>query len=553
MAKTNSATIFLSWRYNTILICIALAVLGLTLRVFSLAILKQHFLRHEGDERVLRVVNTPAFRGMIMDRNGFPLAVSTTVYSAWINPREFKHSKTDIAKIAALLKIHSNDILDVLANKKNREFVYLKRALSPQVASQLRKLNLPGLNLQQEYHRYYPEGEVTAHVIGFTNIDDQGQEGLELSFNDWLAGEQGKRWVIKDRLGQVISDVQTIKEQKPGSDLILSIDRRIQYLAYRELLTACAQNNASSGSAIVLDAKTGEILAMVNQPSYNPNNRLTDHSRFRNRAVTDLFEPGSTIKAFTIAAALESGLYAPDSSVDTSPGWMRIDRNMVRDEHNNGILSLAEILKRSSNMGAAKIALSLPNGKIWDMLDRVGFGESTAIGFPGEQNGTLIRRPVWGKFMLATLSFGYGLSTTILQLVRSYGILANNGVKVPLSLLKVDKEVTGQAVIPSEIAHQVVGLLEKGIAKTARIPGYRVAGKSGTSKQVGAEGYEKHYNSSYIGIAPVSNPRIIVAVIINDPQGKDYLGAKVSAPVFAKIMEGTLRLLEIPPDEGSAV
>lgn len=553
MAKSTTPPSFLSWRYNAILIIIALIVFSLTLRVFSLAILKQHFLRHEGDERVLRMVNTPAFRGMIMDRNGFPLAVSTTVYSAWINPREFNHSNIDMAKIAAVLKINSNEINEILTNKKNREFVYLKRALSPQVAAQLRALNLPGVNLQQEYHRYYPEGEVTAHVIGFTNIDDQGQEGLELSFNEWLAGEQGKRWVIKDRLGRVISDMQTIREQKPGSDLVLSIDRRIQYLAYRELLTACAQNNATSGSAIVLDAKTGEILAMVNQPSYNPNNRNTNASHFRNRAVTDLFEPGSTIKAFTIAAALESGLYQSDSTVDTSPGWMRVDRNMVRDERNYGVLSLAEILQHSSNMGAAKIALSLPNDKIWNILDRVGFGESTGISFPGEQNGTLIRRPVWGKFVLSTLSFGYGLSSTMLQLVRSYGILANNGEKIPISLLKVDKEVAGKSVISPNVAHEVVALLEKSIAKAARIPGYRVAGKSGTSKQVGAEGYEKHYNSSYIGIAPVSNPRLIVAVVINDPQGKDYLGAKVSAPVFAKIMEGTLRLLEIPPDEGSVV
>ncbi|MBX3709328.1 MAG: penicillin-binding protein 2 [Gammaproteobacteria bacterium] len=548
---------YIAWRFYLILLVIALIVGGLIWRVFDLAILNQHFLRHQGDERVLRLINTPSIRGMIVDRNGFPLAVSTTVYSVWMNPQEFSSTKERLISLSHLTNLKQKEVTAIWNKslKKKREFVYLKRSLSPEIANQIKALNIPGVYLQQEYRRYYPEGEVTAHVIGFTNIDDQGQEGLEFAYNQWLRGEPGKKWVIKDRIGRVISDVQAIQEQEPGRDLILSIDRRIQYLAYRELLSGVIENKAESGSVIVLDVKTGEVLAMVNVPSFNPNNRLgVKRENFRNRAVTDSFEPGSTIKTFTVASALESGRFKADAIIDTSPGWMRVGHNVVKDEKNNGLLSMSQILQISSNMGAGKIVLALPPDQLWDVLHRVGFGESTGIGFPGEQNGLLVKHHPWGQFVLATLAFGYGMSATILQISRAYSVLANNGVKLPLSLLKVEKPPQGKLVLNPKIAKQMLVLLEAvfskgGTAETISVPGYHVAGKTGTVKKNGIGGYQKHrYISSFVGIAPLSDPRLVVTVLIDDPKGKHYYGGLVSGPVFQKIMEGALRLLNVPPD-----
>ena len=557
--KTKAS--FIAWRFYLVLSLIFLAVLGLGWRIFDLTILNQHFLRHQGDERFLRLVNTPGFRGMIVDRNGFPLAVSTTVYSVWANPQEFDAASEHLSSLATLLGMKSKEILTLIKRnqKLKREFVYLKRALSPEVTNQIKLLQMPGVYMQQEYRRYYPEGETTAHVIGFTNIDDKGQEGLELNYNDWLAGEPGKKWVIRDRIGRIIADVKEVQEQKPGHDLVLSIDRRIQYLAYRELLAGIKANDAASGSVVVLDARTGEVLAMVNQPSFNPNNHQTSSSAdFRNRAVTDTFEPGSTIKAFTVASGLELGKYQPDSVIDTSPGWMRVGRNVVKDEKDNGLLSLSQLLQISSNMGAARIVLSLPPNELWNVLHRVGFGEATGAGFPGEQDGQLVKHDPWGSFTLATLSFGYGMSTTALQLARAYDVLANEGVKLPVSFLRLDKPPQGERVLDAKVSKEMLLLLEavlqKGPGHEASVPGYRVAGKTGTSKIVGAGGYEKHrYTSSFVGIAPLTNPRLVIVVVIHDPRGKQYYGGYVSGPVFSKIMEGALRLLDVAPDEETKV
>lgn len=551
---------FIAWRFYLVLSIIALIILSLIWRVFDLTILKQHFLLSQSNIRVLRLVSTPAFRGMILDRNGFPLAVSTTVYSAWMNPHEFKPSKQDIKVLAHILNLNSAEIATRLHKyqQQKQEFVYLKRDLAPEVAQQIKALALSGLYLQREYRRYYPEGAVTAHVVGFTNVDDQGQEGLELAYNDWLKGKPGKKWVIKDRLGRAISDIQTVQNAEPGHDLYLSVDRRIQYLAYRELIAGIKENQAASGSAVVLDTETGEVLAMVNYPTYNPNDRPTKvDGHFRNRAVTDTFEPGSTIKAFTVASGLESNKIQPDTIINTSPGWMRLDHQIVRDEgKNNGAMSIAQILQKSSNMGAAKIVLSLPQDQLWNLLHRVGFGEITGVGFPGEQSGSLINRDRWGSFMLATLSFGYGLSITPLQLTRAYAILANEGIKKPIYLLRVKHIEPGQRVLDARTAKQMLSLLEtvtKGTGKAATVPGFRVAGKTGTAWIIGPNGYLKHrYNASYVGIAPLSQPRLVVAVVIHDPRGKEYEGGKVSAPVFEKIMEGVLRILAIPPDEMNA-
>lgn len=558
MKNHRTEASFISWRFYLILATIFIAVMGLVARVFYLSVLDQHFLQHQGDERVVRVINTPAFRGMIVDRNGFPLAVSTAVYSVWINPQQFKPDTDDLIEVGQLLEMKTRDLMAIIQRhkKSHKEFVYLKRSLSPEVGRKIKALNMPGLFTQEEYRRYYPEGEVTAHVVGFTNVDDHGQEGLELSYNQWLQGEPGKKRVIKDRLGRVISDVQNVKEQRPGHDLVLSIDRRIQYLAYRELLAGVTEYHAKSGTAIVLDTQTGEVLAMVNVPSFNPNHRpsqMTDV--LRNRAVTDSFEPGSTIKAFTVASALESGKFKVDSVIDTSPGWMRVDHNIVRDERNNGPLSVTEILQKSSNMGVAKMVLTIPANNLWNLLHRIGFGEITGINFPGEQNGVLTLHRPWGNFMLATLSFGYGLSVTPLQLARAYSVLANHGVKLPVSLLRVEKAPKGELVVDSKIAAQMLTLLESVVAKggtavAAKVPGYRVAGKTGTAKMATAGGYEKgRYISSFIGIAPVSQPRLVVAVVLNDPQGKVYYGGLVSGPIFEKIMEGSLRILDVAPDD----
>lgn len=554
--------VFIPWRYYVIIAIIATAVLGLVWRVIDLAIFDQHFLRHQGDERFLREVSTPAFRGMILDRNGFPLAISTRVYSAWYNPQTLNASKKELASLAKCMDMKPAELQALVAHnqKSKREFIYIKRSLSPEVAAKIKALNVLGVYTQEDYRRYYPEGEVTSHVVGFTNVDDHGQEGIELGYNGWLQGEQGKKWVIKDRLGRIISDVQLVQEQKPGRDLTLSIDRRIQYLAYRELLAGVQENKAVSGSVVVLDAKTGEVLAMVNQPSFNPNNRpggrMSDH--YRNRAVTDTFEPGSTIKPFSVASALDSGHFKPNTVIDTSPGWIRVGHNIVMDHERQGLLTVTQVLQKSSNVGVTKMVLSLPSNQLWDELHRMGFGEPTGIAFPGEQDGSLVKHDPWGQFVLATMAFGYGISATPLQLARAYSVIANDGVRLPVSLLKLNTPPAGEQVMNKQRAHELLAMLETvvqkgGTAEAASVPGYRVAGKTGTAKLAGPHGYLQHrYTSTFIGIAPVTNPRLVVAVIIHDPQGKQYYGGQVSGPVFSRIMEGTLRILDIPPDDMSA-
>lgn len=557
--KPRINIVFIPWRFYFLIAIILFVILGLIARVVDLTILKQRFLQHEGNARVMRTLDTPAFRGMIVDRNGYPLAVSTSVYSVWVNPQEFVANPENITLLASALSIKPIELRSLIqkAKAKHREFLYLKRSVAPVIADSLKKHKQPGLYLQEEYKRYYPEGEVAAHIIGLTNIDDKGQEGLELAYNPWLAGIPGKKSVIKDRLGRTVIELKTLQEQVPGKDLKLSIDRRIQYLAYRELMDGIKVNAAASGSVVVLDTKTGEILAMVNQPSFNPNNRSVHRGEvYRNRAVTDTFEPGSTMKAFSIASALESGLYKPTSVVDTSPGWIRVDRHVVRDEHNNGQINIAQILQVSSNVGTSKIVLTLPPSQLWSFLHRVGFGEATGVGFPGEQSGSLVNRTRWAPFTVATLAFGYGVSVTPVQLAQAYSIFANNGVKLPISLLKVDKEPEGKRIFNEKVAKQMMGLLETvttekhATGELARVPGYRVAGKTGTSLMAGVHGYQQHhYVATFVGIAPVTKPRLVVAVVIHDPHGKFHHASLVSAPIFEKIMEGTLRILNVPPDD----
>lgn len=525
-------------------------------RALDLQILNQEFLQEHGDARALRVVDIPAHRGMIIDRNGEPLAISTPVNSIWATPRKVLMSEMDLSPLAGYLDLSVDELNILLKDRVGREFVYLKRHIDPVQAEKVMDLNIPGVSLQQEFRRYYPLGEVTAHIIGFTNIDDIGQEGLELAYDEWLRGTIGSKRVLKDRLGRIVENIESIKTPKPGKTLELSIDRRIQYLAYRELKSAVNLHHARAGSLVMLDAKTGEIMAMVGQPSYNPNNRTDLRSEyFRNRAVTDVFEPGSTLKPFTIAAALGSGNYSPVTTIDTRPGYIKVGDHVIRDIHNYGVIDVATVIKKSSNVGATKIALSLEPSKLWDIFSSVGLGQTTGSGFPGETAGHLNAYNNWSEVELATISFGYGLSVTALQLAQAYMVLATGGTMLPLSFHKITEPVAGRRVISMEIAGQIRAMLEavvqkEGTGQQAAVTGYRVAGKTGTVHKSVAGGYsEDRYLSLFAGIAPAADPRLVMVVVIDEPQGDQYYGGQVAAPVFSRVMSGALRLLDVPPDD----
>ena len=524
-------------------------------RAVDLHVLNKDFLQSQGNARYMRTMPVAAHRGVITDRHGEPLAVSTPVDSVWINPAEFITARTSWSKLTQLLSLKIDKVERLVLQRAKREFVYLKRHIRPELGEQVAALNIAGVYLQREYRRYYPAGEVAAHVLGFTNIDDDGQEGLELAYNDWLRGESGRKMVIKDRLGRTIKHVESIQAAQPGKDLTLSIDRRLQYLTYRELKRAVLQYKAKSGSAVILDTKTGEVLAMVNQPSYNPNNRSKlKSSHLRNRAVTDVFEPGSTIKPFTVAAALESGKFTPDSMVNTSPGYYRIGKYVVQDVKNYGRINLSTILSKSSNIGASKLALAISAKNLNDVHSRIGFGFTTGSGFPGEVGG-IINMPIEKQLVeRATLSYGYGLSVTPLQLVRSYAAIANDGVMPAVSFIRVAQAENETRVLSSKHAKQIRKMLEgvvskKGTGSRAAVSGYRISGKTGTVKKANAGGYsDDSYVAVFAGMAPASNPRLAMVVIINEPRGDVYYGGKVAAPVFSKVMSGALRLMDIAPD-----
>lgn len=528
----------------------------LAARVAELQLLDRDFLKHQGEARHLRVVSVSAHRGMITDRNDEPLAISTPVESVWANPGELLPARDRLPRLAQVLGLDNDDLLRLLTRRKDREFVYLRRHIGPELARKVTALEAPGVALQREYRRYYPAGEVAAHLIGFTDIDDQGQEGLELAYGDWLRGEPGAKRVIKDGRRHVIENVENIRSPRRGHTLHLSIDRRIQYLAYRELKAAVQHHHARSGSVVVLDNRSGEVLALVNQPSYNPNNRRrlrTD--RLRNRAVTDLFEPGSALKPFVIAAALESGRYRPTTRIETAPGLFQVGVHTVRDVHNYGTLDLTGVIRKSSNVAAAKIALDLEPADLWAVLKEAGFGVSTGSGFPGEADGFLADWRRWRDIERATLAFGYGMSTTPLQLAQAYSVFANDGYRVPVSLLRRDQAPEPRAVMPAAVAREVRRMMETvvhrgGTAPAAAVSGYRVAGKTGTVRKSVAGGYaEDRYVSVFAGMAPASRPRLVMVVVVNEPRNGEYYGGKVAAPVFSRVMAGALRLLNIPPDD----
>lgn len=556
--RKNRAPQFHRGRRHLVLLTLFASLLLLVGRDVDLQVLRKDFLQDQGDARYLRVVKIAANRGMITDRNGEPLAISTPVDSVWANPQDaVQATPRQLRGLGRLLDVDTDYLRQRLGNRPGREFVYIKRDVDPSTARQVMKLGVPGVSLQREYRRYYPAGEVAAHIIGFTNVDDKGQEGMELAYDKWLRGTPGSKRVIKDRLGRIVEDVDSIRKPVPGHRLALSIDRRVQYLAYRELKAGVQRYRARSGSAVVLDAATGEILAMVNQPSYNPNSRsdLQRRSHMRNRAVTDVFEPGSTVKAFTIAAALQSGAYTPHTMINTTPGTFRVGHDTIHDSRNFGLIDVSTVIKKSSNVGASKIALSMEPKTLWGMFSHVGFGRATGSGFPGEVDGHLGDYWHWNAVEQATMSFGYGVSVTPLQLARAYTIFADGGRLEPVSFVRVDQAPPAQPVISRGVADEVRTMLESvvsdgGTGTAARIPGYRVAGKTGTVHKSTEGGYaEDRYMAIFVGMVPASHPRLVGVVVVNEPSGDAYYGGQVAAPIFSRIMGGAVRLMDIPPDD----
>ena len=542
-------------RHWFVLCLFLLAATGLTYRVIQLQLLNKDFLQNHGEARYLRTVTVPAHRGMIVDRNGEPLAMSTPVSAIACNPKVILTAKDRWPELAKILDVDLEELQKQIESRATREFLYLRRQVSPQLAEQVRALAIPGIIENKEYRRYYPAADVAAHVIGFTNIDDKGQEGVELAYDRILQGKPGAKRVIRDLSGHTIENVENVKTAQPGNDLALSIDKRIQYLAYRELTAAVLGHKARSGSVIVLDAHTGEILAMANQPSYNPNNRNDlKGEHFRNRAVTDVFEPGSTIKPLTVATALEADLFKADTPIDTRPGYYRVGRHTVRDIHNYGLLDVAGVIRKSSNVGISKIALALEPEVLWKTFQQVGFGTISGVGFPGEAAGRLSDYSHWRNIEQATMSFGYGMSVTALQLAQAYTVFANDGVLASPSLLKVNEPVDPQRVMSAGTAHKVLQMMEsvvrEGTGKQAQVPGYRIAGKTGTVHKSAEGGYaEDRYLSLFAGVVPVSKPRLVTVVVISEPTQGEYYGGQVAAPVFSRLMGETLRLMNISPDD----
>ena len=550
------------WRSTLILILVLMGAAGLVFRAVELQLLDHGFLAKQGDDRSMRVVKIAAHRGSITDRNGEPLAVSTPVDSVWVNPQELNDNIDQLPKLAKALKQDQQSLARRITSNLDREFLYLVRHMPPEQAAHIKALGIPGVYLMREYRRYYPAGEVAGHVVGFTTIDDKGQEGLELGFDQLLNGEDGAKRVIQDMYGRYVENVESIRAPRPGRDLVTSIDLRIQYLAYRELKAAMQEYRARAGSVIVVDVDTGEVLAMVNQPSYNPNDRdQLKPELYRNRAATDIFEPGSSVKPFIMAAALASGQYRPDSVVDTSPGFIKVGTKVFEDEHFLGTIDLATILAKSSNVGTAKVALSLQPEQIWSTLTALGLGQVTGSTYPGESAGMLSNYAHWRPIGIATLSHGYGLSVTPLQLAHAYATIGAGGVKRPISFERVSGRVPGEQVLDPKVAHELVQLMEQvvekgGTATRAALIGYRVSGKTGTAFKSIPGGYSTDKMVAvFAGLVPASHPKLATVVVIDEPSrdvkqmGILAQGGTEAAPVFASVMSGALRLMDVPPDD----
>jgi cell division protein FtsI (penicillin-binding protein 3) len=535
---------------------LGLCSLALVGRAVDLQIVDNAFYREQGNERFLREIAIPTSRGMITDRNGEPLAVSSPVESVWGNPQELLKVPDRLPELARALGVPLEQLTLKLGQKSDKEFLYLKRRINPDESRAILAHKIPGVFSQREFRRFYPQGEALAHVLGFTNIDDRGQEGVELAFDDWLRGTPGAKKVIRDRRGRIVENVDLVRPAQPGKDLTLSIDRRIQYLTYRELKRTLLETGASSASAVVLDIHTGEVLAMANLPSFNPN--AVDGSQrdaHRNRAVTDVVEPGSTMKPITVAAALAAGVVTPNTLIDTNPGWMPNGRYRTTDTSNHGVLTVTGVITKSSNVGAAKIAQRLQDQQFYDFIHGFGYGSAPHSGFPGESSGVLPSPARWSGTSKQTISYGYGLSTTPLQIAEAYAAMANGGHLIPPTFVKGQRNASTQA-LPPAIAHEVMKMMQTvtepgGTATTAAILGYHVAGKTGTARKASGGSYSRRYISLFAGVVPVDNPRFSMVVVVNepDPSRRGYYGGSVSGPVFHNVMEGALRLMDVPPDD----
>ncbi len=542
------------WRARLTLGLLFAGFAALSVRALYLQVWQSDFLTNQGEKRAQRIAPIPAYRGMITDRRGEPLAVSTPVETLWANPKEAHPSATQIQALAHILDKSPEQVARLFADKA-KGFVYVERQLEPSKAEQAKALKIVGLHSKPAYRRYYPGGEVTSHVLGATDIEDNGLEGLELTYQSWLTGEPGSQRVVKDRPGNVVEILERLKTPKPGRDLALALNQHIQYLAYRELNDAVTLHNAKAGSVVVLDARTGEILALANTPAFNPNSRATyTNERMRNRAVADTFEPGSTMKPLFVAAALDAGAVRPDSVIDTGPGWFIIGDKRISDTHPKGVMTLAEAIQVSSNVAVAKIALETRGEEYWNLLSRAGLGAQPKSGMPGEASGRLRPYATWRPIEKATMSFGHGLSLSLLQLARAYTAFANNGVMPQITALRREGAASGTRVMSGKTATQVLQMMELvthdgGTAPMARVSGYRVAGKTGTAHKFINGSYDgRAYISSFVGLAPASDPRLVVAVMIDEPSGRDYYGGLVAAPVFSKVMAGALRFMALPPD-----
>ncbi|MDG1749513.1 MAG: penicillin-binding transpeptidase domain-containing protein [Porticoccaceae bacterium] len=560
MPKKSVQAVIPRWRYYLVMLILASLPILLLVKIAQLQILPSQergvdFLQHQGDSRAIRNITIPAYRGLITDRNGEPLAISTPVTAIVANPKNIQ--KSDIERLSLALKISESQLQSRLQRYRNKSFMYLVQQLPNDEAEKILKLNIPGVSGQQRYKRFYPAGEVTAQLVGFTNYLDIGQEGMELAYDDWLTGEPGKKKVVLDKNRRVINDISLIQAASSGEDLRLSIDLRVQYAAYRALKKAVKKHNAKSGSVVVLDVNSGEVLAMVNQPSFNPNDRSKlRQSSVRNRAITDLMEPGSTVKPFTVLAALESGQFSAQSRIDTNPGYLKVDYKTFVDPSNYGELNLAEVLTKSSQVGTTKVALSLDPDSTRDLFQRVGFGEVMGTGFPGETLGSLPAYRKWHPVTQATFAFGYGLSVSSLQLARAYAVLANDGLRKEISMVALNSEPEGLRVINAATTKEVRHMLRaasshKGTGRRAMIDGYSVGGKTGTLHKVKVDGGydDNRYMSVFAGLSPISSPRLATVVVIDEPRQGDYFGGLVAAPVFSEITGNALRLMQVTPDE----
>ncbi|CAG0975552.1 cell division protein FtsI (penicillin-binding protein 3) [Rhodocyclaceae bacterium] len=542
-----------AWRARFVAALILLAFGTLAARSVYLQVVRNDFLQQKGESRYARVIELSATRGRIADRSGDMLAVSTPVKSVWAIPEDARLSPAQARTLAALLEMDVRELNRRLAAEK--DFVFIKRQIPPDVAEKVAALALPGIHQQREYRRYYPAGEVTAHMLGFTGVDDRGQEGIELAFDDQLAGRPGSRRVIKDRLGRIVEDVESIKPPQDGKDITLALDAKVQYLAFTHLKQALAVHKAKAGGVVVLDARTGEVLGLANLPAYNPNNRLKlTGAQLRNRALTDVFEPGSTMKPFTAALALEKGRFRSDSLIQTAPGRLTIGNATIHDAHPHGPLTVAQVIQKSSNVGTAKIAGTFAAEEMWRMFDDIGFGQPLRLGFPGEVGGRLRPFKTWRPIEQATMSYGHGISVTLMQLARAYLAFARDGDLIPLSLTRQESApLAGKSIFSAQTARQVRAMLELavlpgGTAPKAQIAGYRVAGKTGTAHKLEGGSYADRYVAVFVGFAPVSDPRLVVAVMIDEPSAGQYYGGEVAAPVFAQVMAGSLRTLGVAPD-----